>query len=704
MQRLVSILAVGALVATASAQSIVIPNGLAATEGNSSNAFPWGRGGTGIRIQTVYDSSHFTLQGINFPILITGLRWRPNGNVGLSASSYTALTNTVKLSTCPLDQNAVSTTMANNEGADVTTCFTGSVSWGAQPVQAGPTPFGIVVPFTTNFLYDPTLGDLNIECEMPIQTFTGVGPQLDVQTTGSLASRTYITTGYPGTGIGVNTLVHGVVVQVDYVPASGLYAGFTANVTTGPSPLAVNFTDNSYSSDPGGITGWAWDFDGDNIIDSNLQNPSFVYTNCGTYDVTLTITDASHSPSTLTKTAYIKTDEIVASFTAAVLVAPNVFQFTDTSTPAATAWDWDFDGDNITDSIVQNPVWSMPLCESSPVRLIATRNCQSDTATQSVNVIGSNNTATSSLTGGNGNSSATYVGNMFDISVTNPQGINICGLAVTPYSFAGPFTMSVYVTPGTYVGNNLVASRWRLIGTGDGVSTAGPFTNPTVIDVAMGGFAYLAPGNYGVAVYLNRTPLATTNIAYTNGPIGPFANADVTLFPSPGTAPGIATLGLFSGSITASRAWNGRIYYSTIANGGDAGYGFFAPGCAGSMGVSNLQHANRPQLGTTMTVNVNNLPLSVAIMMVGFSRTTSMFGALPLDLTTYGAPGCFGRVSPDATAFLIGAGNAASWLFGVPNDPSLMALPLFTQALVPDPGFNTLGAVFSDAAALIIGT
>src|SRR5262245_17460955 len=103
MLRLASLLAVGALATTAMAQfNIVVPNGSAATEGNSSNAFPWGRGGTGLLHQCVYDSTHFTAQGITFPILIQGLRWRPNTNVALVATTYPTACS-IRLSTCPVD-------------------------------------------------------------------------------------------------------------------------------------------------------------------------------------------------------------------------------------------------------------------------------------------------------------------------------------------------------------------------------------------------------------------------------------------------------------------------------------------------------------------------------------------------------------------------------------------------------------------------
>src|SRR5262249_30055702 len=82
MHLLGATLGAAVLAASASAQfSVVIPNGYAATEGSTSNAFPWGRTGIGLRHQCIYDSSHFTNQGITYPILITGLKWRPNTGV-----------------------------------------------------------------------------------------------------------------------------------------------------------------------------------------------------------------------------------------------------------------------------------------------------------------------------------------------------------------------------------------------------------------------------------------------------------------------------------------------------------------------------------------------------------------------------------------------------------------------------------------------
>lgn len=61
-------------------------------------------------------------------------------------------------------------------------------------------------------------------------------------------------------------------------------AGFTADLTSGPVPLTVNFTDQS----TGDITSWSWGF-GDGAT-STEQNPSHTYTDAGTYTVSLAVT------------------------------------------------------------------------------------------------------------------------------------------------------------------------------------------------------------------------------------------------------------------------------------------------------------------------------------------------------------------------------------------------------------------------------
>ena len=79
---------------------------------------------------------------------------------------------------------------------------------------------------------------------------------------------------------------------------NALQAGFSGTPTSGGAPLSVFFTDISL----GFPTAWHWDF-GDGYT-SDEQNPTHVYENVGTYDVTLTVTGLSGS-SSITKNDYV---------------------------------------------------------------------------------------------------------------------------------------------------------------------------------------------------------------------------------------------------------------------------------------------------------------------------------------------------------------------------------------------------------------
>jgi PKD repeat protein len=67
-----------------------------------------------------------------------------------------------------------------------------------------------------------------------------------------------------------------------------LGAHFTSNVTIGPANLGVQFTSTS-TSPTGVIDAWEWDFDGDGQIDSTVENPYHLYTELGSFDVSLTV-------------------------------------------------------------------------------------------------------------------------------------------------------------------------------------------------------------------------------------------------------------------------------------------------------------------------------------------------------------------------------------------------------------------------------
>jgi hypothetical protein len=135
-----------------------------------------------------------------------------------------------------------------------------------------------------------------------------------------------------------------------------------------------------------------------------------------------------------------------------------------------------------------------------------------------------------------------------------------------------------------------------------------------------------------------------------------------------------------------------------------AQYSVFGAGCAGTAGTPSNSASSPPRLGQNSVITFGNLPAPyLAIAMLGLSNTASAFGPLPVALAPFGAPGCYGRVSPDATLFLLGAGGSAGFTFPVPNQPYVLGFTFYTQGLVIDPLLNPLGASTSDAAVAIIG-
>jgi hypothetical protein len=105
--------------------------------------------------------------------------------------------------------------------------------------------------------------------------------------------------------------------------------------------------------------------------------------------------------------------------------------------------------------------------------------------------------------------------------------------------------------------------------------------------VALNNSFYLPAGDYGMVVFLSRPGGGTMNVSYTNGPQGPFVGPDVTFFPNP-ARPRPRQHGPVHHRRHRQPLWNGALNYSTRNNGDLAGYGFFGPGCAGSLGVSRL--------------------------------------------------------------------------------------------------------------------
>lgn len=158
-------------------------------------------------------------------------------------------------------------------------------------------------------------------------------------------------------------------------------ANFSGYPTSGAAPLTVNFTDSTMNLP----TSWEWDFKNIGVIDSTLQNPTYVYNDPGTYSVKLTAGNVTGSI-TLIMTDYITVTipAPVANFTGDILsgAAPLTVNFTDTSTNTPTSWAWDFKNLGVTDSILQNPTFVYTTPGTYSVKLTAANAGGSNTLVQ----------------------------------------------------------------------------------------------------------------------------------------------------------------------------------------------------------------------------------------------------------------------------------------------------------------------------------
>jgi len=254
-----------------------------------------------------------------------------------------------------------------------------------------------------------------------------------------------------------------------------LSASFTANNTSGCSPLLVNFTDHS----TGNPTDWKWNLG--NGASSVLQNPSVVYINPGTYTVKLVIKNTAGADS-ITKVQYITVyAKPQVSFSASNYsgCVPSTITFTDLSNPvngAITNRRWDFgDGTFSTDA---NPTHTYTSAGNFNVSLMVTNSfgcSESLTRLSFINIQEKPNA--------NFNNGATN-------SCTVPFRVNFTNLSDTSISLVRTNTL-----PYTYF--------WNF-----GDSSTSTLTNPTHF--------YTSPGVYTVTLIVTNSFGCSDTMIKTN--------------------------------------------------------------------------------------------------------------------------------------------------------------------------------------------
>jgi len=152
-------------------------------------------------------------------------------------------------------------------------------------------------------------------------------------------------------------------------------AGFSAMQTSGCEPFEVHFTNESSSN----AASFAWEFPGGDPATSTDENPVVVYNTPGTYDVTLTVTNAAGEDAT-TQTGFIIVDALPTPGFGFTINGAQV-GFTNSSSNTNTV-SWDFgDGETSTD---ENPVHTYTEDGAYEVTLTATNECGSVETTELV--------------------------------------------------------------------------------------------------------------------------------------------------------------------------------------------------------------------------------------------------------------------------------------------------------------------------------
>jgi PKD repeat protein len=157
-------------------------------------------------------------------------------------------------------------------------------------------------------------------------------------------------------------------------------AGFSVANTDGCAPYEVQFIDQSTAN----TTGWSWTFEGGTPATSTDQNPVVTYANPGTFDVSLTVSNAAGENTVLQEDYVTVGLAPTAGFTSNYTLGDTNANFTSTSSNA-DSYSWDFGDGNSSDE--ENPGHDFGADGVYTVSLTVTNECGTDTFTEIVTVV-----------------------------------------------------------------------------------------------------------------------------------------------------------------------------------------------------------------------------------------------------------------------------------------------------------------------------
>ncbi|MCB9255821.1 MAG: PKD domain-containing protein [Chitinophagales bacterium] len=318
--------------------------------------------------------------------------------------------------------------------------------------------------------------------------YSGPSPGGSVWTPNSPANRTFSVPGTYSVGLRnsdnrgcLDTLFRPNLIQIH-----GIISGFTQNTTSGCAPLEVNFVDTSVAPLTF-VASWHWDFGVPSLTDdtANIPNPTFIYTNEGVYNVSLTVVDSFGCVRVVNRTISVFGPNASFSVSDTFVCNNQSINITNLSTGSNLDYNWQFSNASPISDTTASPgtiTFNAEGIQSVFLEVTDNLGCSSDT-TISVSVFNVVADGFANL------DSVTCFANIVPISFSNTSYNNIDSSSVwwdlgngTTSNLFNP--SAIYNVAGTYQISMSIASNTGCVDTAviDTIVVGGPYANIAVLN------------------------------------------------------------------------------------------------------------------------------------------------------------------------------------------------------------------------------
>jgi PKD repeat protein len=476
-----------------------------------------------------------------------------------------------------------------------------------------------------------------------------------------------------------NIAAYGNALYVDNINISGVAAPTppVASFTSTPSGTAcVGQTVQYTSTSTGSPTSYSWTFQGGTPATSTAQNPTVTYATAGTYNVSLTVTNASGS-NTSNQTAFINVINTPATpgtitGTASVCSGTTGLTYSIAAVSGATSYTWTVPtGSTITSGQGTTSIFVTAGSTSGNVTVTATNSCGTSAAQTFALTVNAAPATPGTITG-TASVCASSTGNTYSIAAVSGATSYTWTVPTGSTITSGQGTTSITVSAGSTAGNITVtatngcgtsAAQTFSMAINTAPATPGTISGTASVCASSTGNTYSISAVSGATTYTWTVPTGativsgqgTTSITVTAGSTS--GNITVTAGNGCGnssaqtfaltvnTAP--ATPGTISGTAAVCASTTGNTY-SISAVSGATGYTWTVP--SGSTITSG-------QGTTSITVTAGSTAGNITVTANNGCGTSS---AQTFSLTVNTIPAAPGTVTGSSTACSSSPGNVYS--------------------------------------------